>query len=329
LAQGLNGSSKEYRTRQEQDALEQLRTALKQENWALVKEAAQELQDLKTIKANEGKKDEKGILDTLSNAGFSLSRSPDEEKKGALFGFNQNRLGGTKTDLSAEFYLKWQKRPYLSEWMWGQTAAFDTLAISVQGKLSSTDSKTSDAWRFRLENNFFTSNRSEHRFLDGVVANLSLKNESDRDFNTNRLSGELWLTVNSAKAYIGKYSGDADKSLLQFRWRPYVGLDAGGTVSDTPVAVDQQSNLWLMARGRADLRFAFLVRTLNFSDFVAYVDDRIVYLTESGVGHNYLDTGIDLEFSDNIGFTLQYTIGADSPQFVREQMLKGGLTIKF
>jgi len=328
FSQGANASSKEFRNRAEQAARQELADAIKKQDWAKVKEAADELQQLQGVDKAAAKPAETNLFDMLKRSGFSLSRSPDEEKKGALFAFTQDRRANTDAVFNADFYLKWQPKPVLFQQIYDKYAVFDTLAISVQGVLTSADDKATDAWRFRLENTFFTRTADNNAWFDGLVATLSAKDESDRDFRSDRIGAELWLTFNSRKAYIGQYSGD-ENSLFQFRWRPYVGIDVGGTVSDEPLPGTPTSNTWLMARGRADLRFTFLLKALHFSDFTAYIDNKYVYLCEADKSRNYLDTGLDLEFNDNVGFTLQYTIGEDSPKFVREQMFKGGLTVKF
>jgi hypothetical protein len=328
FAQGRNASSSAFRERAEADVRRELQEALKKEDWTLVKEDADELAKLKNIRTEQSKPKKVDMFESLQKAGFSLSRGPDngDEKKGASFAFTQDRAAGFAPVFTADFYLKWEKE-VLEEI--DTISRFDFLAISVQGKLSSKDSSSTDAWRFRLENNFFTQDRSKTSLVDGFVANLSLKDESDRDFNIDRVSGELWLTANKRNWWVGKYSGTPDSKFAQVRWRPYVGLDAGGNVSNTTGQQIDNSNLWLMARGRLDIRLNFLINALKFQDVVAYFDDKYVYLAENGQSHDYLTTGIDFEFNDNVGFTLDYTNGEDSPKFKREEILKGGLTVKF
>lgn len=300
-------------------AAQQLERALRNKDWKLVQESAKELEMWeKREKAAPPVAD--NVFERASTWGLTLSRSPDEEKKGARFGFSRDYEKTSDTVLEADFYLKWAKD--LTLW--------NSVAISAQGKLSSANNKESDAWRFRLEDSLWTYNPqpTADRIFDGLVATLSAKSESDRDFKTTRLSGELWLTANARKLFVGQYSGNND-SFVQFRWRPYAGLDAGGTISDTAsTSEDAKSALWFMARGRADLRLNFLHKLLKLSDAVAYVDDKTVWASQTGEFHNYLNTGIDFEFTDNVGLTLVYTIGEDSPKFVREQLFKGGLTVR-
>ena len=324
FAQEDNGSSLAFRARAKRDATEQLERALKAKDWKLVKESAEQLDQLE--KQEKNSKNEGGSLFELaSTGGLSLSRSPDEEKKGARFGFSHDYTKSSGTVLEADFYLKWATSPWHNE----KQSLWNSIAISAQGKLTSANNTESDAWRFRIEDSFWTYNSAAERVLDGVLVTLSAKSESDRDFDTIRLSAELWLTANASKALVGRYSGKKD-DFVQLRWRPYLGLDAGSTVADKPAtAKEADAPVWVMARGRADLRLNFLSRLCKVSDIVAYVDDKFVRITDVNESHNYFNTGIDFELNDNMGLTLQYTVGEDSPKFLHERMFKGGLTVKF
>lgn len=328
LSSLAQGSSPSFRERAEADLRLELKEAIRTENWALVKEDADALEKLAKSKVEESKPKKIGTIQALRNAGLSLSRGPDngDDKKGAIFAFTQDHAPGASTEFTGDFYLKWKKEVLekidtLSE--------FDFLAVSAQGKLSSKESSETDAWRFRLENEFFTQNRSADRLFDGFVARLSLKEESDRDFKLDRLSGELWLTANKRDWFIGQYSGTPDSRFIQLRWRPYVGVDVGGNISNSIEEQGSNSNLWLMTRGKLDIRLNFLLNILPLQDLVAYLDDKYVYLAGEDIGNNYLNAGIDLEWDDNVGFALEYTNGKDSPKFVHEEIFKGGFTIKF
>lgn len=325
LAQGDNASSPAYRARAKQDATDQLQEGLRTHNWKLVKESAEQLEQLEKLGQQPEPKEE-DLFDAAVASGFTLSRTPDEEHQGARFGFSHNYAkDGAHTSLEADFYLKWTMPPWHND----SDSLWNSLAISAQGKLTSASDSETDAWRFRLEDTLWTYNAKTERQVDGVIAKLSAKSESDRDFDTTRLSGELWLTLNARKFGIGQYSGNK-KTPIQFRWRPYLGADAGATVADETGTKELADDpLWLLVRGRADLRLNFLSNLLKLGGVIAYVDNKFVYVTEAGEPNNYLNTGIDLELNDNIGLTLQYTTGEDSPKFVREEVFKGGLTVKF
>jgi hypothetical protein len=158
--------------------------------------------------------------------------------------------------------------------------------------------------------------------------NLGIKDEGDRDFHMNRVSGELWLTPIAQRIYIGRYSGHND-DWVRFRWRPYVGIDAGGTVTDTASATAQNSNIWLMGKGKVELELNFIRDALHVKDVLLSAEDRLVYLSEHSTAHNYLKATFGIAFTDSIGFALDYSVGKDSPAFQSERVLTGGLTVKF
>src|SRR5204863_3931065 len=110
----------------------------------------------------EAKPERADLFKTLSDAGFSLSKGPDngDDKKGATFAFSQDREANAAPVFNANFYLKWQKHlPY--EIFDSKTFSLsDAPAVSVQGKITSADNTATDAWRFRLENDLSGYNKS-------------------------------------------------------------------------------------------------------------------------------------------------------------------------
>ena len=84
-----------------------------------------------------------------------------------------------------------------------------------------------------------------------------------------------------------------------------------------------------MARGRIDLSLPQLSGLIGFEDVILYLDDKCFRLTERNRSFNYLEAGVDFDFTENIGLTLACTNGYDSPKFIEEEVLKGGFTIKF
>jgi hypothetical protein len=331
---GFGQEQPSFKSRAETEAWRDLQDAVKKKDVAAIKEAADTLATLKKNKPPTTKPGEKKVEKTpdlfkaAQDMGLSLSRGPDngDEKKGASFSFTKDQQAETAAVFNADFYLKWQKKmPF--EWDSSKVVVFDAPAVSIQGKLTSKDNTATDAWRFRLENNLWTSNQGENRWIDGLLATTALKDESDRDLQSNRMSGEFWVTPNKYTWYIGKYSGSPD-DWVQLRWRPNVGLDVGGTVTNTNDGI-KESVLWLMAKGRIDVRLGFLTKLAQFKDVTLYLEDKYVYTEADQLSHNYLTSGMDFEFSDQIGFTINYTNGKDSPKFKQEEVIKGGLTVKF
>lgn len=267
----------------------------------------------------------------LHDWGLSLSLAPDaDEGKGAHFGFTNDRRSGMDPVWDAQFYLKWDLLKLAGGPVLDLGALrVDTLAVSAQGKITSTDNTSTDAWRFRFESeSYLRINRSKEGILRGISINLGIKDESDRDFHMSRVSGELWLTPIASRIYIGRYSGRKD-DWVRFRWRPYVGIDAGRTVTDTTPAGTQESNIWLMARGKIDLELNFIRDALRVKEVLLSAEDKLVYLTEQSTAHHYLKATFGIAFTESIGFALDYSVGKDSPAFQSERVLTGGLTVKF
>jgi len=206
----------------------------------------------------------------------------------------------------------------------------DEFGPSVQGKLTSTDNTAADAWRFRLESqSYLRFDPSIGDTLDGLYCNFAAKDESDRDFHLNRISAELWLTPLVSGFALGRWSGGT-KNAVQFRWRPYVGIDAGGTITDTTAAGERDSALWLMPKCKVELALNFIKDILGLKEVVLLsAEDRLVYLTGQDEAHNYLKTDLSFQLTKSVGFAFEYSVGEDSPKFQREDLLTGSLTVKF
>ena len=116
---------------------------------------------------------------------------------------------------------------------------------------------------------------------------------------------------------------------MQVRWRPYAGLDAGGTATDATVAGEQDSAVWLMTKGKFEVRLNFMKKILGWKEFVLSAEDRLVYLTRQDTTHNYLKADLSILLSDSLGFAFEYSVGEDSPKFQREDLVTGSLTVKF
>jgi hypothetical protein len=117
---------------------------------------------------------------------------------------------------------------------------------------------------------------------------------------------------------------------VQFRWQPFIGLDAGTITSTTPAFPrGAEDTLWLTARCTAKLRLNAIAQALNFDEVSLFADDKLIYLSETRTAHNYLKAGLNLMITTNVGFSLDYTVGESSPKFVREEIFAGAITVKF
>jgi hypothetical protein len=115
------------------------------------------------------------VFRALHEWGLSLTLAPDaDEGKGAHFGFTNDRRARTDTVWDAEFYLKWD---LLTLFMTKENRGpvldlgalrVDSLALSAQGKITSADNTSTDAWRFRFETeSYLRIDRSKEGTLPG------------------------------------------------------------------------------------------------------------------------------------------------------------------
>lgn len=279
-----------------------------------------------------------GKIDLSSTKGFealqkrriSLRKSPEagDSDKPANFTWSKDIEAGTGTSFNADFYLKYVFQSWND--LDGDTSVFHDVAASVQGKL--TDDDLNDAWRFRLERNISTYNRDSSSAINGWVAMMSFIEENDRDFDVARLGGEAWFSLNALKAGIGGYQtliGSDEDPVVAARWRPYLGVSAGAFLEDDALVKDVDDTFRLMARGTVDISLPRLARWLTVEEITLSADDSLHYLPDAEDAHNYLTCGLNVGLSDVVGVGLDYSVGRDSPKYVREEEISAGFTVKF
>jgi hypothetical protein len=262
----------------------------------------------------------------LSDHHLSLSESPGAgERNPARFSYSQDlRKGTTGAQFDTDFYLNWDLDPggiptefFLSN----QSLITNALSLSAQGKLSSTDTQSTDAWRFRFEDQLVDI------FPKGsFVLNASVKEESDRDFHAQRVGTEIWTTITDTSLFIG---GGPSKSWIVPQWRPYLGVDIGGYPNSDTLPADANSTVWLFGRLTGRLSFPTFAKELAFDSLYLYVDDNLRYLAETSRLFNYLKAGFNCNFTKDLGLGLEYSYGNDSPKFLEEHMVNVSLTLKF
>jgi hypothetical protein len=271
------------------------------------------------------------FLKRMKKAGFSLQLAPGDDNP-AKFAFTRDIQAGTPTAFTADFFLSWKTSNAVADTLGWRHKTWDmNAAASVQGKLTSASDMEHDAWRFRgtLNGRYtFNPTATDLDDINGFLWSLSVKDEASRDFDFNRVGAEGTLTPTIPALAMGVFKGD--KEGVQFRWRPFVGFDAGTTTSDITVPVaGPDDTLWLSARVTAKLRLNFVANAMKMNEVSLYADDKLIYLGETGTSHNYLKTGVNFMFNDHVGFSLDYSVGQDSPKFTREESVTGAFTIGF
>jgi hypothetical protein len=281
---------------------------------------------------------ETSFFDWMANAGFVLQRAAGNSADAdpAEFSFLRN-FQSESTTYVADFFLSFSpnrimdsqtNNPIQSSYHpFGLASDLKTEA-SVEAKLTSeSSSETNDAWRFRLSGTVDTS--SIGGLVDSTYTTISFKSESDQHFDSSRLSAEIWFTPTKANLGIGRYQPQpATRYPILFRWRPYIGVDLGGTVAASRSA-QNSSDQRVMFRTTATLLFPYLAKDLRLSQVSLFADNYLYYLCESGIAHDYLTIGSNFMFNKNVGFKLTFRVGDDAPQFTYEQTIAGALSMKF
>lgn len=270
------------------------------------------------------------FLKRMKKAGWSLQLAPGDDNP-AKFAFTRDIEAGTSTAFTADFFLSWKTPNSFADSLGWRHKTWDmNAAASVQGKLTSASDMEHDAWRFRGSLNgryTFNPTATDLNDINGFLWSLSVKDEASRDFDFNRVGAEGTLTPTIPAIAMGVFKGD--KEGVQFRWRPFVGFDAGTTTSDTMMPANPDDTLWLSARVTAKVKLNFLAKAMKMNEVSLYADDKLIYLSEAAIARNYLKTGVNFMFNDYVGFSLDYSVGRDSPKFTREESFTGAFTIGF
>jgi hypothetical protein len=315
------------------NAVENLNASLRKLDSAFAKAHARAL----VAASSEGPAEKQTFISKLQEAGFHLQLS-DTDDNPAVFAFARDIEAETKTVFTADFFLSWTMSDALAyRWGWRQDAWDMDASVSAQGKLTSANDTETDAWRFRAT----LSGRYGHNALstnpNAIAAftwRASFKDEASRDFDYNRAGGELLITPTVPALAMGVYQPGlrppGPPPSFQFRWRPYIGLDAGSITSDQHnVANGADDSLWLIAKVGAQLKMNAIARALNLTEVSLFVDDHYTYLTEAGDPHNYLTAGLNLMMNEYFGFSFSYKVGEDSPEFKEEESYRGAFSVKF
>jgi hypothetical protein len=314
------------------------------------------------------KQEVNSFFDLMNHFHFTLTKQSDgPDKDGpAEFGFVDNFE--KSTEFHANFFLKYKP---------GSLPSHDpviTPAASVEGHLSSAEDKANDAWRFRagveldiaLDHNLTQWNPVMHRFIQTGAAENSLyvslngKYEANRDFDITKTMAELEISPTVRRWYIGQtayhsyinahaneyIAGDGQSGgvepkewPLDFRWRPFLDIDAGATTDDgtTTAVVGMQpvemntTILRIRPRVHTEVWLNFIKNATKMDSVTAFADYQFAYLPlePRRRTHGYFQTGMNFGFTSNVGFSLTYTIGEQSPEFKHEHLLTGSLTVGF
>jgi len=279
------------------------------------------------------------IFEALSSKGFKLQKALTGPDKGELAEFSFLNTIGEKSVYSTTFALSWQPKRSLNV---GRTNIRP--GWSVEGRLASDESEAEDAWRFRLSSIFTTSfigcsvevkpcptNRLTNPTFEGLYTKASLKFEGDKNFDVKKLSGEFLITPNSAALAIGAARPGSPSKPIQFQWRPFFSIDAGHTFRRGNSEETEDTILRLIPRVRTRIDLQFLRQWLNLHEVSIFADNTFYYLPLEKVRkrNNFFTSGIEFNFTPNLGFGLTYKNGRSAPKFEKINTLQGVIGIRF
>jgi hypothetical protein len=201
-----------------------------------------------------------------------------------------------------------------------------TTQASVEGHLTSDESEAEDALRFGITQNLISTFNPAKG--NGLHSYLGAKLETDQKFITKKLFFEATETPTILRWFIGKYS---DTEEIRFRWRPYFTFQGGHTFRRGQTAIPEERVLRLIPRVHMDFSLDFISRALKIPRTLLYLDNKFYFLPiERDMKRaNFLDTGLEFDFTPNFGLTFNYKNGKTAPKFEHVHTFGGALTIRF
>src|SRR5437763_1568019 len=140
---------------------------------------------------------EKDFFSRMTKAGFILQLAPDDDNP-AKFAFSRDIHAGTDNVYTADFFLAWKLPTSAAADLGLRQRSWDvTPSLSIQGKLTTADDSSTDAWRLRatLKGRYTYNPLSQNPDeIVGVLWNASFKDEASRGFDYNRIGGEFNFT---------------------------------------------------------------------------------------------------------------------------------------
>ena len=276
----------------------------------------------------------------LTKRRFSLQRSLTATE-GAQFSFL--KTFDKETVYSADFGFFWDSRPI----SFANEHGFVRFRPAVEGKLTSDDSRSEDAWRFSgsavLDYSFIkttelnrpdpqTGARTEasQNVIDGLYFELGGSLESDQSFDTKKLASRVFFAPTSRMMAIGTATGSIE-SPVQFIWQPSVEFNAGHTFEVGDSAEVENTVLRVMPRVRMTLFTRSLSRLLKAADSDFFLDNTFYYLPKEKfkTRHNFFTAGFELFVVKNFGFGLTYKNGESAPRFRPIRSFGGTLIVGF
>jgi len=274
------------------------------------------------------------IFDKLSKAGFSLSRALAGPGKGEAAAFSYLKTFGDDSVYSADFALSWRGKVYETP----DFRAVYSMQVSVESSLTSKESENEDVLKFSVS---LVQDLTDIGPFDGIYARYALKHESDQDFDTQKVIVEFELTPTMRALAMGfglpkprggqSTTGRALLPTIQFRWRPFFGLEGGTTLKEGDSSEKEDAVLRLSVRVRAEVFLNFINQILGIQAGIIFLDNTFKYLPleDDEKTHNFIIAGFELRLSKNISVGLTYKNGEAAPDFKDIETFGANIGIRF
>ncbi|MDH5662754.1 MAG: hypothetical protein OEY92_07140 [Elusimicrobiota bacterium] len=281
-----------------------------------------------------GEEESDNVFDKLGKAGFSLGRALYGPGMGEAATFSLLKTFGDGSVYSTDFALSWSRKIYDAP----DFSKSYSLQASVEGSLTSDESESMDALKFSFS---LIQDYSHVGPFDGIYARYALKHESDQDFETRKVIVESEFTPTMKALAIGvrlpeprrgdNTTGRALLPPVQFRWRPFFGLEGGITLEEGNSSEKKDTVLRLPVRVRAEVFLNFLKQTLGIQEGILFLDNIFVYLPleDDKEMHNFLIVGLELRFTKNISAGFTYKDGEAAPVFNNIETFGASIGIRF
>ncbi|MBT5551619.1 MAG: hypothetical protein HOJ79_14210 [Nitrospina sp.] len=274
--------------------------------------------------------------------GFNLRKgfSEQEKKEGASISFLSTI--GEKTIYNTDFALTWsQREPYTDKKNGAEKFKnrigkndflYYKLQASAEGKLTSAESESEDALKFRGSVLMDLRGIKSGDFFSGQYMTLSLKHESDQNFETRKLTAEFEWTANNRSLAMGKRK-DLFSPAIKFRWRPFLGVDTGHTFRRGDSGEKENTVLRLTTRIKGNIFLPMIPKALGLIEdrtFVSF-ENKTYYLPLENQKdtHNFFRVSLELGLTEYISMGLEHKVGEDAPSFKSINTFGGQFSFRF
>jgi hypothetical protein len=288
--------------------------------------------------------------DSFLPAGLHLQKSFSDKQlaDGAVFSYSRPSSSNESETYSADFALVYKPQSALNNVHFvpnrGDEYERDQVSIFgvIEGHVSSDPNPKASEHNFIAQlgfDDFLKWSSTETKKFDSfyTYSTTAVRYESTQRGDVQKLLASVRIFPIFAPIGAGREKilpdwndYDGDKSSIGFIHEESFGADVGGTtrgVSNSTLESDNTVGR-LVVHFRPELRLNFLKGFVPKGVSV-YGDDTFNYLISSRRPANFVQAGVNLQFTDNLGLQFFYKEGEAPPQFNKVESINVGITAKF